>query len=159
MLGGLLSKEECAACKLCCSFDSYDLLSTPVITAELKSRICERFKPEQRFIENDGHFLLRMEREKDADIYYCSLLDHERGCIMGDEKPLDCRIWPLRVMRLGEVSVIALSPLCPVVAKKPIAEIMATCARISAEIFRQAREHPEYVKPYEEGFPILALDM
>lgn len=159
MLEGLLSKEECAACKLCCSFDSYDLLSTPVITSGLKSLICERFKPGQRFIERDGHFLLRMEREADADLYYCPLLDREHGCIMGDEKPFDCLIWPFRVMRMGCLTVIALSPLCPIVAKKPIAEIISTCSRISAEIFREAQEHPEYVKPYEEGFPVIAIDM
>ncbi|MBR1392291.1 MAG: hypothetical protein IJ561_00485 [Ruminococcus sp.] len=157
MLGELLSKEECAKCRLCCSFDSYDLLDTPVITDEVRERITALL-PGQRFITKGGCSLLRLDREGEEDVYPCALLDKSKGCLLGDEKPFECRIWPLRIMRLGEVRVIALSTVCPVVAKKPVELISKVCEGIAPELFRQADLCPELVKPYEEGFPILAVE-
>ena len=158
MLKGLLSREECAGCRICCSFDSYDIWETPVITRDMVNRILADYKPDQKFITKEDHFLLRLDKEKDEDLYYCSLLDHSKGCIMGENKPFDCRIWPFRIMKLAGHNVITLSPVCPVVNKKPVADIVKKCSEISDVIFEVAREHPEYVKPYMEGYPILLLD-
>ena len=83
MLGKLLSREECAKCRLCCCFDSYDLWETPVINRETHDKIQDEFKPDQEFLELEDHYLLKMEKEPDRDLYYCSLLDHEKGCLMG----------------------------------------------------------------------------
>ena len=96
-----------------------------------------------------------MEKEPDSDLYYCSLLDRSKGCIMGDEKPFDCKIWPFRVMSLNGVNVITLSPVCPVVKTRPLEDIMKVCWQISDEIFSQAKAHPEIVKPYIEVYPII----
>ena len=139
MLGELLSKEECAQCRLCCTFDSYDLLDTPLITPDMRERIAAVL-PQQRFITKGS----------------CSLLDKSRGCILGDGKPFECRIWPLRVMIKNGVRVIALSTVCPVVSKKPPELISEVCRRIAPEIFCYADRYPELVKPYNEGFPIIA---
>jgi hypothetical protein len=158
MLKGLLSREECANCRICCSFDSYDIWETPVITHDMVNRILSDYKPDQKFIRRDDHFLLRLEREKDRDLYYCSLLDHSKGCVMGENKPFDCQIWPFRVMKLAGYNMITLSPVCPVVNQKPISDIVKTCMGISSVIFENAREHPEYVKPYIEGYPIIAIE-
>lgn len=158
MLKKLLSSDECAKCKICCSFDSYDLWETPVITRDKANQIMQDFKPDQDFVKKDDHFLLKMKKEPEVDLYYCSLLDHEKGCILGSEKPFDCRIWPFRIMALNDTKVITLSPICPVVSKRPIEEIMKVCAEISDEIFAEAKEHPEYVKPYLSGYPIIAVE-
>ena len=157
MLEGLLSKEECAQCRLCCSFDSYGLWDTPVITPGMKEKVL-RAKPGQRFVSRGDTLLLRMEREEQEDLYYCPLLDRSRGCIMGDGKPFDCRIWPFRVMNFLGRRVITLSPLCPAVAEKPVEQIRKKCGEIAPAVFKEAREHPEYVRAYEEGFPIFAAD-
>lgn len=155
MLGELLSKEECAQCRLCCTFDSYDLLDTPLITPDMRERIAAVL-PQQRFITKGSCSLLRLERDSDEDIYPCSLLDKSRGCILGDGKPFECRIWPLRVMIKNGGRVIALSTVCPVVSKKPAELISEVCRRIAPEIFCYADRFPELVKPYNDGFPIIA---
>ncbi len=158
MLSKILSKEECAKCRLCCSFDSYDLWETPVITTKLASQILQEYLPQQEFVRRDGHFLLKMDKEPDADLYYCSLLDHNTGCILGSEKPFDCRIWPYRVMSLGIIRVITLSPVCPVVQTKPLKEIQDLAKELAPAIFEYADENPAAVKPYIDGYPIMVVE-
>ena len=158
MLGKLLSREECAKCRLCCCFDSYDLWETPVINRETHDRILGEFKPDQEFLELEDHYLLKMEKEPDRDLYYCSLLDHEKGCLMGTEKPFDCRIWPFRVMELDGRRVIVLSTVCPVVQTRPLCEIQALAKELAPEIFAYADENPFAVKKYMEGYPIMVVE-
>lgn len=158
MLSKLLSREECAKCRLCCCFDSYDLWETPVITGETKESILESFKPDQDFLDLEGYSLLKMQKEQDKDLYYCSLLDHSKGCIMGTEKPFDCRIWPFRVMDLEGIRAIVLSPVCPVVQTRPLNEIQAVAKELAPQIFAYARENPFVVKKYIQGYPIMLTE-
>lgn len=158
MLSKILSREECAKCRLCCSFDSYDLWETPYIPAQLASRILQEFKPDQEFIKKEDHFLLKMQKEPDMDLYYCSLLDPDKGCILEDNKPFDCQIWPFRIMALNDTRVITLSPVCPVVQTRPLCDIQAVAKEIAPEIFAYADENPAAVKPYLEGYPIMVVE-
>lgn len=158
MLSKILSQQECAACRICCSFDSYDLWETPVISKNLASKILQEVAPQQQFVKKDDHFLFKMTKEPQADLYYCPMLDQEKGCILGDDKPFDCKIWPLRIMNLDGKRVITLSPVCPTVMKKPIEDIVQTAKELSEEIFAYADENPKAVKPYLEGYPILVTE-
>lgn len=157
MLGGLLSREECAECRICCSFTSYDIWETPLITPELAEKILS-VKPEQEFISREGCYILKMQKEPDKDLFYCSLLDHRKGCILGTEKPFDCRIWPFRVMSLEGRRVITVSPVCPVVSARPIQQISEKCRELSKYIFSEAERHPEFVKNYIQGYPIIFVE-
>lgn len=158
MLSKILSKEECAKCRICCCFDSYDIWETPYISPTLASKILQEYAPKQEFIKKENHFLFKMDKEKNADLYYCPMLDNEKGCILGDDKPFDCRIWPLRVMALNETKVITLSPVCPNMNEKSIKELTKTANELSDQIFRYADENPEAVKPYLDGYPILVVE-
>ena len=97
-------------------------------------------------------------KEQNADLYYCPMLDNEKGCILGDDKPFDCRIWPLRVMALNETKVITLSPVCPTMNEKSIKELTKTANELADQIFEYADENPEAVKPYLDGYPILVVE-
>ncbi len=63
-----------------------------------------------------------------------------KGCILGDDKPFDCRIWPLRVMALNETKVITLSPVCPTMNEKSIKELTKTANELADQIFEYADE-------------------
>ncbi|MBR1423786.1 MAG: hypothetical protein IJ571_10145 [Ruminococcus sp.] len=158
MLSPILSRAECAKCKMCCIFDSYDLWETPYITRELAAKIIQEIKPDQQFVKKEDHFLLKMEKEKDADLYYCPLLDQEKGCILGDEKPFDCLIWPFRIMHLGSKRVITLSPVCPNISERSVKAVREMAEQISDRIFEYADENPDAVKPYIEGYPIIIVE-
>ncbi|EXM40828.1 hypothetical protein [Ruminococcus albus] len=158
MIGKLLSREECAKCRLCCCFDSYDLWETPIIEKSTHDRIISGFRPDQEFLDLEDHYLLKMQKEPDRDLYYCSLLDHDKGCIMGTEKPFDCRIWPFRVMDLNGTRVIALSTVCPVVQTRPLCEIQAVAKELAPQIFAYADRAPFAVKKYISGYPIMVAE-
>ncbi len=159
MLTSLLKREDCAKCKICCSFDSYDLWETPVITDELV-KVIEKSIPEKiEYIELNGLRLLKLCREPDEDLYYCSLLDKATGCRLKENKPFECRIWPFRIMKLDNSQrVITISPVCPVMFCKPLSDVFELASALAPKIFSQAEITPEIVKPYLQGYPILVTD-
>lgn len=139
-------------------FDSYDLWETPVITPELALKITKDILPSQQFIENKNCYLLKLKREPDEDLYYCTMLDKEKGCKLGDQKPFDCRIWPFRIMELDGHRVIALSPVCKTMFSKSIESLTEYAKKLSQEIFKYADRYPEIVKKYNNSYPILLVE-
>ena len=158
MLSKILSKKDCEKCRLCCSFDSYDLWETPIISKHLATKILQEFVPQQKFVHKGEDFIFKMEKEENEDLYFCPMLDKSKGCILGDDKPFDCEIWPFRVMNYSGRLVLTLSPVCPVLYKKPVDEIMEVAKEISKPIFRYAQENSGVVKKYIDGYPIFATE-
>lgn len=157
MLSKILSREECSKCKICCEFDDNDLWETPIIFNENIQSILN-INPSQKFSEFDlnGNKYKILKLNKEKDIYPCTMLDRSTGCMLGYEnKPFDCKIWPFRVMRKNGKTVIALSPVCPVIASKPIDEVMSLAIDLKDIIFAQARLHPEIIKDYIQGYKVL----
>lgn len=157
MLNKILSKKECAKCRICCSFDSYDLWETPVITDEVME-LSKQVDPDVKFTYSSGARQYIMDKEPDRDLYFCPMLDHEKGCLLGDRKPFDCRIWPFRVMNFKGTRVIVLSPVCPNVCHREFGEIRALAKELAPKIFAEADKVPEMVKPYIIGYTILLTE-
>lgn len=158
MLSKILSKKECAKCRICCCFDSSDVWETPIITKPLHDKILGEYNPKQKFIKKDNCYILDMPKDESDDLYYCSMLDRNSGCILKDDKPFDCKIWPFRVMDFNGVNVITLSPVCPVVKTRSLEDLSSFIETIAPTIFQQANDQPEIIKPYIKGYPILATD-
>ena len=156
MLSKLLSREECAKCKICCCFDSSDIWEAPVITKDKADEILNKYNPRQKFLQKEDYSILDMPKEQDKDLYFCTMLDHNTGCVMQDNKPFDCRIWPFRVMKLKETLVLTLSPVCPVVKTRPMETITEVAKELAPVIFAEAEKTPQIVKPYINGYPIVA---
>lgn len=157
MLSKILSREECSKCKICCEFDDNDLWETPIIFNDSIQSVL-KINPSQEFSELklNGNKYKVLKLEKEENIYPCTMLDRSKGCKLGSEnKPFDCKIWPLRVMKKDGKTVIALSPVCPVVATKPLDEVMCLANDLKDEIFSQAKLHPEIVKDYIDGYKVL----
>ena len=153
MLGKLLSKEECAACRECCVFDRYSIWDTPLFDRECCEKI-KALRPGTRFVHREGGFLFLP--EVDYDQFRCPALGGN-GCVLGDEKPFDCRIWPLMLMEKEGRTVIALSPVCETVAGKPAGAVMELLqGGLSRTIFAYAEKFPGAVRAYREGYPVLA---
>lgn len=158
LLSGILSRDECAQCHYCCAFDSYDIWETPVITPELKTKITTELLPEQKFLKSGNCYVLKLNKESDEDLYYCTLLDKNKGCMLGNDKPFDCRIWPFRIMSLDGHRVITLSPACQTVFSRSISALTQHARKISNQIFSFADKYPEVVKKYDENYPILLVE-
>ncbi|MCH5269139.1 MAG: hypothetical protein J1E83_00155 [Lachnospiraceae bacterium] len=162
MLSKVLSKEACAECKFCCSFRRQSLWETPLFPIETVRKLQggdKRFlncgEGENRFGRMDLEDGYRTEAPEEE--VPCSFLDAERGCMLSEEdKPFDCKIWPLRIMRKQEELVIALTPTCPKMNRQSM-DAMKELVRngLGDKIYAYAAEHPYIIKEYREGFPVL----
>ena len=79
--------------------------------------------------------------------------------MLGDEKPFDCRIWPYRIMKIGDKRAITLASICDEMYNRPLSELVDFLKKGLAEkIFSYADKHPEIVKPYYDGYPVLIFE-
>lgn len=164
MLSKILSKETCAGCKFCCSFRRCSLWETPLFPQETVNRLGGKFDMEQKDgysygkMNFDGRYSTNDMQEEAA----CPYLDPQKGCILSyEDKPFDCKIWPLRIMRMKSQSldklVVALTPTCPAINKVDIETVKELVAKELGDIiYEYARQHPYIIKEYREGFPVLA---
>ncbi len=110
MLSKVLEKQKCAECKICCEFDKADEWEIPVINEKLKKKLDEQNV--KTFCVN-GCYKYDLEFEGE-EIKNCPFHSKDTGCILDDEnKPFDCKIWPLRVMNKNGKKVLAIAKLCP----------------------------------------------
>ncbi len=157
MLKNILKGSDCASCRICCIFDKYDIWETPLLDDELKAAVSERF-PDAAFVSKDGGWIFRMNEDEDG-LYRCPMLDPDSGCLLGDSKPFDCKIWPYRIMELGGKRVISIASICPTMYAKPLSELCGELDKngLAEKIAAYADSHPGAVKPYENGYPILKV--
>lgn len=156
MLKKILSPASCGECRVCCGFDENDKWEIPLIFTELRDYI--EANHDFRLVPRGNEYVFDMKFNGD-EVVYCPMLG-ERGCILGDRKPLDCRVWPFRVNDLNGNRVITVSPVCEAVSALPLktlTEFLSTDG-FADFLFEQARLHPDMVKPYMNGYPILAVE-
>ncbi len=157
MLKKILEPASCGKCRICCGFDESDKWEIPLVFEELRGYLTENY-PDVKLIERGGEYVFDMRFNGD-EVIFCPMLT-ENGCKLGDKKPFDCRIWPFRVNDLDGKRVITVSPVCDTVSALPLS---ALCDFVSKDgfaklLFDTAKTHPDMVKPYISGYPILAVE-
>lgn len=157
MLKNILSPSSCAECRLCCIFDRYDVWETPVFTAEIRDRIIAA-RPGTEFVTKDGGYIFKVTEFNEEQLFSCPALT-ENGCMLGDDKPFDCRIWPYRIMEVGGRRAITIASICDEMYHRPLSQLVDFLKNgLADEIFAYADLHPEIVKPYYEGYPVLLFE-
>lgn len=156
MLGKILSADSCGKCRVCCGFTREDIWEIPLIFKENRSAVEENLGV--RLIPRSKEFVFDMKFDG-SGISYCPALS-ENGCSLGDLKPFDCAVWPFRVNSLGNMRVITVSPVCETVSALPLSALseFVETDGFAIKLFAEARKHPEIVKPYIGGYPILAVE-
>lgn len=156
MLGKILDKSSCAKCRVCCGFDERDKWEIPLIYANLRNDVEKKLGV--KLISRGNEFVFDMEFNGDT-LVFCPATS-ENGCTLGELKPFDCMIWPFRVNRLEEKLVITVSPVCGTVSSLPLSEIMEFVRKdeFAERLFEEAGKHPDMVKPYIDGYPIVAVE-
>lgn len=163
MLSKILSKEECASCRFCCSFRRQSLWEVPVFTSENISAINASNNDTSNSLipfESDGKVYAKYDlsdkylTSDSEEEVKCPFLDINKGCILSsDEKPWDCKIWPFRVVKKesGEPFVV-LTPTCPGVGKLSSSAISEFADEdFKKSLIAYAKEHPYLIKEYVEG--------
>lgn len=160
MLSSILSKEECARCRFCCAFKRQSLWETPLFDAESVAALAEKYRGakfkksgDMFTVDIDGSYKTQNPDEEAP----CPFLNTESGCVLrDDEKPFDCKIWPLRIMNKSGKILIALTPTCPVINNIPIERVVDLVEKgLGNVIFDEAKKTPGIIKEYREGFPVL----
>ena len=156
MLGKILSHDSCAQCRLCCTFVESDKWEIPVFAGKDETETA-RSIAKVRNIPGTESCVFDMKFNGDEIVCCPAASDH--GCILGDDRPFDCKIWPFRVNDLNGTHVLTLSPVCSAVKKLPLETLCEFAGEngFAETLFRHAAEFPETVKPYEYGYPILAV--
>ena len=156
MLKKILSSESCGKCRVCCGFTRDDIWEIPLVFKEYREKVEERLGV--KLLPRGGEFVFDMTFDS-GGISYCPALS-EHGCMLGELKPFDCAVWPFRVNSLGDMRVITVSPICETVFALPLktlSDFLSTDG-LADKLFAEARKHPDMVKPYIDGYPILAVE-
>lgn len=159
MLKKILSRSACAKCRVCCGFTNEDKWEIPLVFEEVRDKLSDSQRAQ--LVKRGGEYVFDMnfDAAKDGEILMCPMAG-ENGCVLGDDKPFDCRIWPFRVNELAGVRVITLSPVCGEVSALPLNTICDFLRQdgFADMLFETAARHPDMVKPYIDGYPILAVE-
>lgn len=154
----ILSSETCANCRLCCFFDGYSAWDTPTFTseeAEAVLQITPQAKPVN--IGKCKRFRLDSTSPDIRGLYPCPALDPEDGCILGDNKPFECAIWPYRIMNDNGVRVIGIARMCEAMYSKPLDELSSFLEEdgLAEKIFGYADKYPDIIKDFSSDYIML----
>jgi Fe-S-cluster containining protein len=155
MLKGLLKNETCGECRICCGFDRTDIWEMPVMNEKSKDKLSQ-MKSETQFLKNGDGFTVKAPELIGDELFLCPALDTQKGCILGEDKPFDCKIWPYRVMELSGNMVISICTVCNELYNRPLKELVEFLNNgLAKKIYEYALEHPEIIKKYDYSYPIL----
>lgn len=156
MLKKILDQKSCGKCRICCGFDENDKWEIPLVFDELREHLAQHY-PEVRLTSRGNEHVFEMQFNGD-EVVFCPMLT-ETGCVLGDNKPFDCRIWPFRVNSFNGHKVITVSPVCGTVSELPLKVLTEFVQGDFAKLlFETAEAHPDMVKPYIAGYPIIAVE-
>lgn len=151
----ILLSESCGKCRVCCGFTKDDIWEIPLVFKENRGAVEEKLGVV--LSPRGDEYVFDM--EFDGDISYCPALS-DNGCMLGELKPFDCAIWPFRVNALDDMRVITVSPVCETVSSLPLKTLSDFVNEdgFADALFAEAKKHPDMVKPYIDGYPILAVE-
>lgn len=107
-----VSSKDCFSCRDCCYFYKNQRYFAPVFTEDEVRRIrkLRRKLPTFKRYKDYPHtyqVVLKKVRKKKL-MYVCQFLDEKTHvCTIYKERPFDCRIWPLLIMRKKDRAYIA----------------------------------------------------
>lgn len=156
MLKKILNQTTCRGCRVCCIFDESDIWELPLLTENDLATVKEHYSGE--FIKRGDACYVFDVKFDEKGLAYCPMLT-EKGCILADNKPFDCKIWPFRVNDLNGTLVITLSPVCESVSALPLDKLteFVNSDGFADRLFSEAIKNPDMIKPYINGYPILAV--
>lgn len=115
MLSELISREDCANCRICCKFEPDELIDAPTFTKEQMQYIKNNINKDIKFANIDDIYQIELVKYKSK--YKCPLLS-EKGCMLPNKyRPFDCESWPFYVMKKNDKYVITKSNDCPIFNK------------------------------------------
>ena len=162
MLSKILTASDCAQCRNCCVFHETSRWETPVVSKEQAEKIKTALQMDDAVVPVKDSYTVQTvlrdgEREEGVEPYRCVALDERNGCMLGaEEKPFDCSLWPLRVMKKEDKVFIAIAEGCATVTDTFIRKVNTLLEEgLKEQIQNQALKQPDMIKPYTAGYRCL----
>ena len=153
MLSKILSKETCGKCRGCCYFDKTDLWEVPLLTPET-AKIIEKNYPETKPSKKKSLASFDIPEISGDEMFFCPMLT-DKGCILKDNKPFDCKIWPFRIMYDENKNVsVAVSKYCKPVSsmsKEKLKDFLLSSGLID-KIKKYYLEYPKSIKDFSKDY-------
>jgi hypothetical protein len=148
----IVEPSDCAKCRWCCVFDASDAWERPA----LDDAVAERFETEMLALPGGGQKRV-FKMDFPTDDIPCPALGPS-GCTLGELKPFDCQVWPLRPMRLGNQIALTASPNCKPSLTRPLGAFLTLAqGELGQKILDYGKAHPEELMEYLEGYPIFRV--
>lgn len=157
MLTHLFTPDQCARCKLCCNFHRSTAWETPSLEPQTAERLSAAGVPLRRREDGSRTFGLHFCSEDPAETADCPMLDPSAGCTMPrEERPFECRIWPLRLMKGAHGLSLGLYVGCPALTDDVRAKLTAEATGSLLPALRAyAEQHPASVRPEDPAYTII----
>lgn len=163
MLKSVLSGEMCGKCRNCCVFFSKSRWEMPSVPKENADKICSFLNNEQAVQKSgDSYKLKSMLRENiqgsDCEEYKCPALDENKGCMLPENlKPVECSMWPLRVMRDNGKLFITLAGGCHAVNERFTSDVKKLLGDgLYEKIIDILKRDKSIIKEFESSYEKLA---
>lgn len=158
MLTHLFTPKQCAHCKLCCNFHRSSAWETPSLDNSLVSELQASHVPLEQREDGSYTFHLEFDSTDPSEAANCPMLDTCSGCTLPRaQRPFECRIWPLRIMRLKDGRfALGLYLNCPALIPQVKDRLIADALNhLLPTILQYAGEHPSIVRPADPAYDII----
>ncbi len=157
MLTGIFSPNQCAQCKLCCNFHRSSAWETPALEPAQVFLMHELCVPLVERQDGTTSFFLDFRSEDSDEVANCPMLNPDTGCTLPrDERPFECRIWPVRVMRDSSTIVIGIYRACPAVSADCFEKLKRhTLDNLLPYILAYAKRNPRAVREFNTAYQII----
>lgn len=157
MLTHLFTPAECAQCKLCCHFHRSSAWETPALEPSLILSLQAKKIPLEKRADGSVSFHLTFKTTSDEETCNCPMLDTSKGCTLPrEDRPFECRIWPLRLMQHDGKLAIGLYQSCPALQPQVSTRLIAyATGELLPKLLQFAQTHPLSVRDSHPSYTII----
>ena len=159
MLTHIFSPATCAQCRLCCNFCQRSAWETPFLETKLAATLEDMGVKLTTRHNGARSYALSFSTTDPEETCNCPLLDPTRGCTLPrDQRPFECRVWPLRLMHDEEQNLcIACYRDCPALLAQETWQRIVDDAtgHLLPLLLEYAEKFPESIRPLDAHYTII----
>lgn len=159
MLTRIFNSAVCARCRLCCNFRPASVWETPFLEDAQLPAFQKLGIPLCSHPGGGSSFALSFHTDSPEETADCPLLDPSSGCTLPrEQRPFECRVWPLRLMRAEDGSLcLGCYTACPALSDPSAQERLSAYAtgELLPVLLDYAHRFPQSVRDYHAAYSII----
>ncbi|MHC9061522.1 phosphatidylglycerol lysyltransferase domain-containing protein [Nitrospira sp. CMX1] len=155
--------SACFRCDVCCRFPEADSFLRPYFTDHEITQAVAHGLPSAWFPNKSGS-QINLVKSSDGEGYLCPAFDAQSGrCGMYEQRPLDCRLYPLALMwdESGQDVLLGWDTKCPFMRDEPSRSVRIYAEQVeqwlrSEAIVEQLVAHPRLIGRFQDDVIVLS---